>query len=219
MTPRADYIIIGAGTAGCVLAKGISKRNLGTVQMVEAGGYPTSPHLHVPVEYPLAFAGRHAWQYLSEPQPQLANRRIPMPAGKTLGGSSAINALIYLRGHPKDFDRWSNSTSQLWGNEAVRGAYQSIENEIELGTLGPTELHPALKAFQQILARTLGIPIQSPLIEPLPSMGPYQRLQKNGRRRSAWNLWLDPRKLAHEEPACRIHIALNTSVQRIMYSS
>ena len=94
-----DYIIVGAGVAGCTRASEICKRSLGTALLIEAGPWPVSRSLKIPSAYPNAFAGKFAWGYETIPQLQLAGRRIPLPAGKTLCGSGAINAMIFLRGH------------------------------------------------------------------------------------------------------------------------
>ena len=103
-----DYIIIGAGSAGCVLANRLSEDSDASVLLVEAGSSDDSVLLKMPAAFVYAFNNaRYNWGYLSEPEPHLDGRRIDCPRGKVLGGSSSINAMCFVRGHPEDFDRWA----------------------------------------------------------------------------------------------------------------
>jgi hypothetical protein len=102
-----DYIVVGAGSAGCVLANRLSANPAHKVLLLEAGGKDLSPWLHIPVGY---FKTMHNpafdWCYMTEPDPGIANRQLQWPRGKVLGGSSALNGLLYVRGQPEDYDRW-----------------------------------------------------------------------------------------------------------------
>ena len=102
-----DYIIVGAGSAGCVLANRLTADGRTTVLLLEAGPRDTDPWIHIPLGYGKLFARRDInWAYDSEPEPNLNGRRIFSPRGKVLGGSSSINGLVYIRGQPEDFDDW-----------------------------------------------------------------------------------------------------------------
>ena len=109
MKSEYDYIILGAGSAGCVLANKLSESGQFSVLVVEAGPMDNKLMIHIP-------AGVHSvhkdpninWNYQSEQEPDLAQRQVDLPRGKVLGGSSSINSMVYMRGHPKDYDRWNN---------------------------------------------------------------------------------------------------------------
>ena len=102
-----DYIIIGAGSAGCVLANRLSENSNNKVVLIEAGGKDNYPWIHIPVGY---FKTMHNpsvdWCYKTEPDASMNNRSIRYPRGKTLGGSSSINGLLYIRGQSRDYDIW-----------------------------------------------------------------------------------------------------------------
>ena len=100
---KYDYIIVGAGSAGCVLANRLSENGKYTVALLEAGGADINPWIHIPVGYikTMAMPGVN-WLFDSEPEPYTYNRPIPIPRGKGLGGSSSINAMVYVRGQPDD---------------------------------------------------------------------------------------------------------------------
>ena len=102
-----DYIIVGAGSAGCVLANRLSANGRHKVLLLEAGPRDTDPWIHIPLGYGKLFTKpRTNWSYESEPEPELNNRKIFTPRGKVLGGSSSINGLVYIRGQREDFDEW-----------------------------------------------------------------------------------------------------------------
>jgi glycine/D-amino acid oxidase-like deaminating enzyme len=102
-----DYIIVGAGSAGCVLANRLTADGRTRVLLLEAGPRDTNPWIHVPLGYGKLFTDKTVnWSYWSEPEPHLNARRIFSPRGKVLGGSSSINGLVYMRGQREDFDGW-----------------------------------------------------------------------------------------------------------------
>ncbi len=107
MAEAFDYIVVGAGSAGCVLANRLTADGRSTVLLLEAGPRDTDPWIHIPLGYGKLFTKPDVnWAYESEPEPALNGRRIFTPRGKVLGGSSSINGLVYIRGQPEDFDDW-----------------------------------------------------------------------------------------------------------------
>src|SRR5437667_12533814 len=102
-----DYIVVGAGSAGCVLANRLTADPRRRVLLLEAGGSDRSPWIQVPIGYARTFHDpRYNWMYEAQPDPMLDDRRAFWPRGKVLGGSSSINAMVYVRGQPADFDDW-----------------------------------------------------------------------------------------------------------------
>ncbi len=101
-----DYVIVGAGSAGCVLAARLSEDPDTSVLLIEAGPPDTNDNIHVPLGY-LKLAGTEVdWHYWSAPEPECDERRLPLPRGRVLGGSSSVNAMVYIRGNHRDYDEW-----------------------------------------------------------------------------------------------------------------
>ena len=212
----ADFIIVGAGTAGCVLAAELCRQQLGSVLLIECGTRPTSRHIKVPVEYPLAFGGRHAWRHATVPQSPLANRRIPLPAGRTLGGSSAINALIYVRGHTSDFERWGELLGADWSGNKAEAAFDAIESTMGIRDFPKPELHPSMSEFLDAMEKATGVPQRELLYEPTLGFGAFARCQSHGRRRSAWDLWMRGQKTPSVD-CSKFQLATNASVQHLVF--
>lgn len=128
-----DYIIVGAGSAGCVLANRLSEDGKFTVLLLEAGGKDRSIFLSMPaaLAYPLS-GTRFNWAYWSEPEPYLDGRRMYCPRGRVLGGSSSINGMAYVRGHPQDYDRWASYGLTGWDYASVLPYFKHSEHR-ELG--------------------------------------------------------------------------------------
>jgi choline dehydrogenase len=135
-----DYIIVGAGSAGCVLANRLSADGDATVLLLEAGGRDWHPYIHMPrAMLRLSPHPTLNWRFATEPEPHCFNREIFVPRGKVLGGSSSINAMIYARGHPLDYDQWRQSGLKGWGYDDVLPYFKRSEDNWR----GETQYHGA----------------------------------------------------------------------------
>ncbi len=124
----ADYVIVGAGSAGCVLAGRLSEDPDASVLLLEAGGPDTAPEIHIPFAFPAMFKSSLDWDLLGEREPGLGGRRLYLPRGRMIGGSGSINAMIYLRGHRVDYDDWAADGATGWSYDEVLPYFKRSED-------------------------------------------------------------------------------------------
>jgi len=174
-----DYIIVGAGSAGCVLASRLSEDSRKSVLLLEAGPRDTNLWIHVPLGYGKLFSRTDVnWAYESEPEPALNGRRIFTPRGKVLGGSSSINGLVYIRGQREDFDGWG---VRGWGFDDLAPYFEKAERQLKVSDL---ERHELCDAFIESAA-ALGVRRNDDFNGPSQEgTGYYRATTYKGRRRS-----------------------------------
>jgi len=198
-----DYIIVGAGSAGCVLAARLTEDPHVRVLLLEAGGADKAKEIHIPAAFSKLYKTAVDWNYSTEPEPCLHNRRLYWPRGKMLGGSSSMNAMIYVRGNRLDFDYWASIGNEGWSFKDVLPYFKKSEmqqrGESEYhGASGPlhvTDLrcvNPLTRAFLEAAAE-LGISRNADFNgEFQDGAGLYQVTQKDGSRHSAADAYLKP---------------------------
>jgi choline dehydrogenase-like flavoprotein len=123
-----DYVIVGAGSAGCVLAGRLSEDAGARVALLEAGGEDSQPEIHIPAAFPALFKSSLDWDLLGEQEPGLGNRRLYLPRGRMLGGCSSINAMIYIRGNRADYDGWAAGGAEGWSYDNVLPYFRRSED-------------------------------------------------------------------------------------------
>jgi choline dehydrogenase len=215
-TAEFDYVIVGAGSAGCVLANRLSADGKHSVLLLEAGPKDSNLWIHVPIGYGKLFKEKTVnWMYQTEPEPGLNGRQVFQPRGRVLGGSSSINGLLYVRGQHEDYDRWRQHGNSGWGFDDVLPYFKKAENQQRgaddfHGAGGPLPvsdlLHadPLSAAFIAAAAET-GLPVNPDFNGATQEgAGWFQTTTRNGRRASTAVAYLRPargRKNLHVETA------------------
>src|SRR5690606_2003468 len=133
MSPRAadlaaDYVVVGAGSAGAALAARLSENPSASVLLLEAGGPDKAVELHVPAAFSKLFRGAYDWSYDTVSQPELEGRTIFWPRGRTIGGSSSLNAMMWVRGFAADYDEWADAAGPRWSWEALLPYFDRVES-------------------------------------------------------------------------------------------
>jgi choline dehydrogenase len=221
-----DYIIIGAGSAGCVLARSLTDNPQNKVLLLEVGPHSDRFWVNTPAGMAkLYFNEKLNWNYFTEPMPALRDRRMYWPRGKGLGGSSAINGMIYIRGHRNDFDNWRNLGNPGWGYDDVLPYFKAIEHnergaDAYRGVGGPLWISdPAVRMASSVdfieSARRFGIPRTEDLNGELhDGVGFMQHTIRDGQRQSAYVAFVKP--ILHRP---NLTVRTGALVQRIVFEN
>ena len=221
---QADYVIVGAGSAGCAVAYRLADAGKSVI-VIEEGGTDAGPFIQMPgaLSYPMNMK-RYDWGFQSEPEPHLDGRRLATPRGRVLGGSSSINGMVYVRGHARDFDHWAQSGADGWAYADVLPYFKRMEHWHHgghggdaswRGNAGPlhvgrgTRRNPLHHAFVEA-GRQAGYEMtQDYNGEKQEGFGPFEQTVWKGRRWSAANAYLRP---ALKRPNCDLIRALARKV-------
>ena len=176
LSPSYDYLIVGAGPSGSMLANQL--QTLGRVLVIEAGSPHAGPLSGIPAFYPKSFGSRIDWNYKTKPQNQLANRMIRWPSGKTVGGSSAINAMIRIEPTNSCIEEFCSSCAGPWDNHSIRASFSKLRNMWQ-GSL--PDLHNNSASLLQHAIK-LGCGSSDPMVAPCSMIAPYVRMQSAHRR-------------------------------------
>jgi choline dehydrogenase-like flavoprotein len=203
MARQHDYVIVGAGSAGCVLANRLSEDPAVSVLLIEAGPPDTNPSIHVPAAVVSIGQTRYDWSYVTAPEPYMDGRFVFLPRGRTLGGSSSINAMVYIRGNRADYDEWLELGFDGWGWDDVLPYFVRAEdNERGASPLhgagGPLSVsegrsrHPLGTTWLEAAAQAGLRPNPDFNGEEQDGVGPYQMTQRGGFRCSVAVAYLHP---------------------------
>ena len=203
-----DFIIAGAGTAGCVLAARLSESGRHRVLLLEAGGEDRSPWIKVPVGYAKLFGNpRYNWMYTTAPEPALNGRVLEQPCGRVIGGTGSINGMLHIRGQREDYDRWRDAGNPGWGWEDVRPWFEKSE----LAVSPPPQAHPLADAFIAAAAEA-GFPANDDFNGPRQDGAGYYKLNtRSGFRSSAATAYLRPAR-----GRANLAVVTNATVTRVI---
>ncbi len=200
----ADYIIVGAGSAGAALAARLSEDPAVSVLLLEAGAPDKALELHVPAAFSKLFRGPYDWSYDTVPQHELDDRTIYWPRGKTLGGSSSLNAMMWIRGFAADYDEWADAAGPAWSWDALVPYFRRVERTTDpvddtQGADGPQSIEhqrdprPQTRAFLEA-ARELGHEVTPPNLPKGQGFSQTMVTQRRGGRASTADAYLRPAK-------------------------
>lgn len=217
-----DYVIVGAGSAGCVLAARLTEDPDVTVLLLEAGAPDTADEIRIPAALNTLFLSEYDWGYRTTAQPEAAGRRVYWPRGRTLGGSSSTNAMIYIRGNRLDYDGWRDAGCTGWGYDDLlpyflRSEYNTRGASAQHGDAGPLRVSDpryrsaGCRAFVDA-AQAYGLPANDDFnVADQDGVGFYQLTQSSGRRWSTADGYLRP---ALERPG--LTVATGALVERVV---
>lgn len=218
-----DYVIVGAGSAGCVLANRLSANNTVQVCLLEAGGEDTNPWIHIPAGYVKTMVDPAVnWLFQTTPDKRTADRPIPVPRGKVLGGSSAINGMLYVRGQARDYDTWAQMGCTGWSSDEVLPYFKRMEHfeggADDFHAIGgplnvamPTVTYDTLDKVISA-GGALGYPTNTDYNGAVQDgFGYYQLTQRRGKRFSAKTAYLEP---VRHRP--HLHVETNAFVQQVL---
>ena len=220
-----DYVIVGGGSAGSILAGRLSENPTVSVCLIEAGPSDTDPRIKIPIGViSLMGSKKFDWRYQSEPHEHLNGKRVSVPRGKTLGGSGSINSMVYIRGRASDYDAWARQGCPGWDWQSVLPRFIRQENNARLaqdtlhGDSGPLYVedlpspHPMVESLVEA-GRDEGIPANDDFNGPLQEgLGHYQTTMHGGRRWSPADAFIRP-ALKRDN----LTVLTNTSVDRIVF--
>ena len=207
MSNHYDYIIVGAGSAGCVLANRLSEDSSNKVLLLETGGSGKSIFIKMPTALSIPMnTDKYAWQFHTQPEPYLDNRKMHCPRGKVLGGSSSINGMVYVRGHAKDFDEWQQHGANGWDYQSCLPYFQKAESfylgeNTYRGGKGPLGVNNGNEMQNPLYTTFIKAGVEAGYASTddynasqQEGFGPMHMTVKNGVRSSASREYLDPVK-------------------------